>query len=161
MAALFFKYSNTGIFKNSVGTGGKIVTCDDLFAGVVGEASAVTILTAMSISHNETVQFFQSFGDLIHYFYFGRGLGNIHFELMCFLDCNTRDKAPGVTKLWDKIGSSRGKKITVSFDGIAVTGVLTGFNVSAVAEPETHFIVSIDLGMIDSKLKKANITGAC
>lgn len=160
MAALFFKYSDSGIFKNSVGAGGKIVN-SDLLSGIAGEESAVTILTGVSITHNETVQFFQSFGDLVHYFYFGRGLGQIHLDLMCFLDCKSKDSAPGVKKLWDKIGQKRGKKIDLTFDSITVSGILMSFNISAVAEPETHFIVSIDLGMIESNLPNANITGSC
>jgi hypothetical protein len=158
MAALFFQYSNSGIFKNSVGPGGKIVNCD-LFDGIINE-SGVSILTSMSVQHSETVQFFQSFGDLVHYFYFGRGVGQIHFDLMCFLKCQS-DQAPGIQKLWSSIGSKRGQKVTVSFNSISVTGILTGFNITAVAEPETHYLVSIDLGMIDSSLKKSSVTGSC
>lgn len=160
MAALFFKYTDTGIFKNSVGAGGKIVN-SDLLEGIVDTPDAVTILTSVSITHNETVQFFQSFGDLVHYFYFGRGLGQIHLELMCFLDCKSKDSAPGLKKIWDKIGEKRGKKIDLTFDAVTVSGVLTNFNISVVAEPETHFIISLDLGMIESNLPNANITGSC
>ncbi len=158
MAALFFQYSNSGIFKNSVGPGGKIVNCD-LFDGIINE-SGVSILTSMSVQHSETVQFFQSFGDLVHYFYFGRGVGQIRFDLMCFLKCQS-DQAPGIQKLWSSIGGKRGQKVTVSFNSISVTGILTGFNITAVAEPETHYLVSIDLGMIDSSLKKSSVTGSC
>lgn len=158
MAALFFKYSNSGIFKNSVGPGGKIVTCD-LIDDLIS-SSGVSILTNMSITHNDTVQFFQSFGDLVHYFYFGRGVGQAHFELMCFLSCGS-DQAPGLQKLWSKIGDKRGQKITVAFNSITVTGILTNVSITAVAEPETHYLVSFDLGVIDSNLKKASITGSC
>lgn len=159
MAALFFKYNNSGIFKNSVGPGGKIVECD-LLDGVLDSDTNITVLTAFSVTHNETVQFFQSFGDMVHYFYFGRGVGQIHFDLMCFLGCSS-DKAPGLQTLWDKLGSNRGKKVNLHFDSVTVSGILMSFTITAQAEPETHYIISIDLGMIDSKLAKANVTGSC
>ena len=141
---------------NSIKPGSTLVQ-SDLLSGI-DSSQYVTILTNVSIQHNETVQFFQSFGDLINYFYFGKGLGQIHMELICFMDCNS---APGLQKLWTTIGQNRGKEVSVSMGPIFVKGVLMSFMVSAVAEPETHFIISIDLGMTDSNLTKANITGSC
>lgn len=156
MAAIFFQYTDKGIFKNSIKPGGTLVQ-SDLLSGL-DTSQYVTILTNVTIQHNETVQFFQSFGDLINYFYFGKGLGQIHMELMCFMNCTT---APGLQKLWTAIGQNRGKEISVSMGPIFVKGVLMSFSVAAVAEPETHFMISIDLGMTDSNLTKANITGSC
>lgn len=156
MAAIFFKYSNKGIFKNSITPGGTIVQ-SDLLSGIT-DAKYVTILSSVTVQHNETVQFFQSFGDLINYFYFGKGLGQIHMELMCFMDCSD---APGLQKLWTTIGQNRGKEVSVAMGPIFVKGVLMSFSVTAVAEPETHYMISIDLGMTDSNLTKANITGSC
>ncbi len=156
MGALFFKYDNTSIFKNSIGSG-KVIETDLL--PFLGSPEALTILTSATVQHNDTIQFFQSFGDLIDYFYFGRGLGQIHLELIMFTDCES--VSAGLQQLWTLLGSKRGQEVNVSISNMFVTGILTSFTVNAIAEPETHFQVSLDLGMTKSNLSSPNISGSC
>ena len=108
MATIFVPLSNNDVFAGAVGPSASLVHCS-LTDGIDG--NNFSILTNVSISGTETLQFFQSFDDLIHYFYFGKGLGQIRFDIMCFFDCN--GNAPGIKEVWQQIGSARGQIISV------------------------------------------------
>ncbi len=159
MGAVFYKLSNNNIFKAG-GGGGQIVHSNALFSGLLGEASQLTLLVRMSIQCNENIQFFQSFDDVIHHYYFGKGVGQISMDLLCFLECGNTS-APGLHTLWGALGKVRGKEIDVAFDGIVVSGVLMDFTINAVSEPETHYIICINLGMTKNGLPSVSIPGAC
>jgi hypothetical protein len=150
-----------------------VTTGDDILKAYSGNAALIksdltddlgqdnlSILTGASVVYNELIQFFQSFDDLIHHYYFGKGLGQIRLDLMCFTDCNSGN-APGIASIVAKIGKIRGKKVDFTIGTEQVTGVLMEFNISAQAEPLPHFIVSITLGMVDHTLPKAKITAKC
>ncbi len=149
MAALFHKFSSDQIFKNSVGNG-TLAICSALDQ-FNSDPSNVSIITDVSVRATDTIQFFQSFDDLIHYYYFGKGLGNISFNMMLFQSCGGAD-APGVPKLLAALGQMRGQETQVSVGNIVFVGVLTDFTLSIQSEPETHYIVNINLGMIDHQL---------
>lgn len=138
------------MFKNSVGSG-TLAVCSalDKFNTDPGN---VSIITDVSVRAADTIQFFQSFDDLIHFYYFGKGLGSISFNMLLFQGCDS-NSAPGVPKLLSTLGDMRGQKTEVSVGNITFVGVLTDFSVSIVSEPETHYAVSINMGMIDHKLK--------
>lgn len=138
------------MFKNSVGSG-TLAICSalDQFNSDPGN---VSIITDVQIQAADTIQFFQSFDDLIHFYYFGKGLGSIGFNMLLFQGCDS-SSAPGVPKLLSALGDMRGQKTEVSVGNVMFVGVLTGFSVSIQSEPETHYAVSIQLGMLDHKLK--------
>jgi hypothetical protein len=158
MAAIFIPLDDGGVFKGSMGNSANLVTCDMLNAILYNQAQ-FSILTNVTVSGSEVVQFFQSFDDLIHYFYFGQGLGQIHFDLTCFFDCS--DNAPGLDTMWALMGATRGKKVTVNIGRIQVVGVLMDYTISLTAEPIPMYNISINLGMISNSMTPANITAAC
>lgn len=156
MAAVFVKLDND-IFMTTAGSPTSFVKCD-LIDSSIG-SDQFMLLTNFQTTFNEVVQFFQSFDDLIHYYYFGKGLGQIRFDLMAFFNCE--GTAPGLKTLYTSIGSKRGKKITLDFMNIHVEGILMEFTIAATAEPLPHFQISITLGMTDSNLTPPNIPGGC
>lgn len=157
MAALFIPIDDSSIFSASAGNSAGLVTCS-LTDGVAGQNQS--ILTNVTVSYNETVQFFQSFDDLIHYFYFGQGLGTIRFEIMCFQSCNGGD-APGLGEIISSIGSNRGKLVTLDMGPLHVEGILTDFSVSLTADPIPIYTVVATLGMTNNGLPKPQISASC
>lgn len=150
MAALFHKFSGNQMLKNSVGSG-TLAICSALDK-FNSDPSNISIITDVVVRAADTIQFFQSFDDLIHYYYFGKGLGSISFNLLLFQGCDS-NSAPGVPKLLEALGSMRGEKTEVSVGNVIFVGVLTDFTIAIQSEPETHYAVNINLGMIDHKLK--------
>lgn len=138
------------MFKNSVGSG-TLAICSALDK-FNSDPSNVAIITDVVVRAADTIQFFQSFDDLIHFFYFGKGLGNISFNMLLFQGCDS-NSAPGVPKLLQELGKMRGQKTEVSVGNVIFVGVLTDFTVVIQSEPETHYAVNINLGMIDHKLE--------
>lgn len=157
MAALFINVNDAGLFRWSAGQTASLVSCSltDELAG-----KNQSILTNVSISYNETVQFFQSFDDLIHYFYFGKGLGTIRFELMCFQYCEG-GQPPGLGKMISKIGENRGKLVSLNMGPVRVAGILMDFTVSLSPDPTPIWTITATLGMTQHNLKKPNIQGSC
>lgn len=154
MAALFYQFGNNGLFKNSVGAGA-LMFCDELDE-FSASSTNMSIVTDIGIHVQETIQFFQSFDDFIHYYYFGKGLGNITINMLFFQDCNS-GTAPGLIKILQKLGEIRGKIINVSIGNIVFSGVMMDFTVTAIAEPETHYAISINLGMTDHTLQSPQV----
>lgn len=158
MAAVFLTLGDD-IFMTTAGTPTSFVSCDLLDADSLFAPGQCMLLSNFSTTFNEVVQFFQSFDDLIHYYYFGKGLGQIRFDMMAFFNCS--GDAPGLRNLYESIGSKRGKKVTLDFMNVHVEGILMEFNITALAEPLPHFQISIALGMINSNLTPPNIQGGC
>lgn len=149
MASLFY-YSGTDVFKTAVGTG--FISFSDAFNNFDGQESTLSIITDVSINGNETIQFFQTFDDLISFYYFGKGLGNISLTMMLFCSCDSNN-APGLDKVLERIGQIRGSFVDFSIGKVTFSGVLTSYNVQMVGEPVLHFIVNINLAMIDHTLE--------
>jgi len=154
MAAIFYQYGNNSIFKNSVGTGA-LLFCADL-DDFSASSSNMSVVTDIGIHVQETVQFFQSFDDFIHYYYFGKGLGSITINMLFFQDC-TSGTAPGLAKILQRIGEKRGKTLDVSIGNVVFTGVLMDFSITVMSEPETHYAISLHLGMTDHKMQAPSI----
>jgi hypothetical protein len=154
MAALFYNFGSDNIFKNSVGSGALMFSDD--FDEFSASSSNLSIVTDIKVSVNETVQFFQSFDDFIHYYYFGKGLGSVTVDFLFFQSCDSND-APGVSKLLAKIGQKRGQIINISIANVVFSGVLMDVNIAVTAEPETMYAISINIGMTDHQLPSANL----
>lgn len=157
MAAIFLPIDDdSGIFKHSCGNSSNLISCS--LTDRIGHGTS-SILSAVSVTFNETVQFFQSFDDLVHFFYFGQGLGSIHLEIMCFQNCG--GGMPGLQAVINKISQSRGKLVSVDLNAVRVEGVLLEFSVSLVADPVPIYTIAINLGMTKNGLQKPNIKGSC
>lgn len=151
MGAIFYNFGGGSILKNSIGSGTlSICTAFDTF----NNGQNLSIITEAGITVSDTIQFFQSFDDFIHYYYFGKGLGNIVFRMLLFCSCQSTT-APALSQLLTALGGIRGQPVTVSFGNVAFTGVLLEFNITVLAEPETYYDVSITLGMVDHQLPSA------
>lgn len=150
MAAIFY-YGNNGVFKGSVGSAAAPANIS-VFDKLVGKDN-LCIITQIGITMTETTQFFQTFDDLIHYFWFGKGLGNISIQGMLFMDCH--GKMPGLDPLFKAIGQQRGKLITCTMGSILFKGVIQECNVTMVSEPETMVSFSISLAMTENSLPPA------
>lgn len=160
MGALVYNFGNDCLFKNSVGTG-QLMFCDvlDDFAA---SSTNVSVVTDIGINVQETVQFFQSFDDFIHYYYFGKGLGTITVNFLFFQECGSGVSAPGLNKLMQTIGGIRGKPTDFSIGNITFTGVLRDFTITVISDPETYYAVSMNLGMINHTLQTPEMEGgAC
>jgi len=156
MAALFYNFQGNSVFKNGIGSG-NLMFCSDLDE-FSSDSGNVSIVTDISVRVQDTIQIFQSFDDFIHYYYFGKGVGSITINIMLFQD--TSNSAPGISKLLSKLGEKRGKTMDISVGNVAFTGVLSDFTINVVSEPETHYIASINLAMIDHHLPSSNTSGA-
>lgn len=157
MPALFLTTSED-VLKTDLANNASLVHSDLIDNSTL--ASSFGILTSAAAVFSETVQFFQSFDDLIHHYYFGKGVGQIRLDLMYFLNCDGSE-ARGLRRLYESIGSKRGKKIMVDFENIHVEGILMDFTINAQSEPLPHYIVSVNLGMTDSNLTPPDIAGGC
>ena len=175
MGAIFHNYSDKGMIKNSVG-GGAVPVSTDLFSGWFMfnqvQADYLTIITEVSITNNDVVQFFLSFDDFIHHYYFGKGVGQMRISGMFFTDCggfftnagvvNAAGGMPGLGHFYKVLGEKRGTVVTISTDGgMWFKGVLTDCTVTFVSEPETMASFTINLGMIDHSLINPGFKGGC
>lgn len=157
MAAFFHNAGNNNIFKNSVGMGEVVVS--DAFDQLNGQGSTLSIMTDVAINVRETIQFFQSFDDFISFYYFGKGLGSISLNLLLFLSCDGNgpgNTAPGMERLMSLLGSIRGQLTDFSVGNVSFSGVVTDFTIQIASEPETHYMVNINLGMTEHTLEQVN-----
>lgn len=153
MSALFYKFSGDSVLKSSVGSG--TLTICDAFDEFNNDESNFSIITDVCVRATETVQLFQSFDDIIHFYWFGKGVGNMTFNILLFTSPegdSAGDTAPGLTKLLTTLGEKRGKPVEVLMGDITFTGVLLDFAITIVGEPETHYQASINLAMTDHNM---------
>jgi hypothetical protein len=157
MAAIFYKYKGDGIFKISTGAQASPMV-SDLFKDLVTPTNLM-ILSQVTATINETIQYFLTFDDFIHYFHFGKGLGSVNMQGTIFSSCS--GDFPGLKALWERVGKFRGKEIKVSFGTITMTGILQTASFTMVADPETMINFSIDLGIINSSLPSPKVSPSC
>lgn len=148
MGAIFYSYGNNGMFTNSVGSTAQVASID-LFDGILGKEN-MCIITGIGVGVSDIVQFFPTFDDFIHYYWFGKGVGSITCEGMLFLDCD--QKMPGLHDLLNAIGARRGKEISCFIGSYYFIGVMLNCNISFNAEPETIATFTLTMGMIDHNL---------
>lgn len=150
MGALFYSYGNGGIFKNSVGSTTSPAVID-IFADLASKDN-LCVITQIGVTLSDTVQFFLTFDDLIHYYWFGKGVGNITCQGLLFLNCDSGDM-PGVEALLTAVGEKRGQEVQCSFNAFAFTGVLLDCNITMISEPETMASFTANFAMIDHTLQ--------
>lgn len=150
MGAIFYSYGKNGMLKNSVGPYAEPAKIDFLKGLVSGDNLA--IITQVGIQLNETIQFFMTFDDFIHYYWFGKGLGTISLSGFLFGKCDSAE-IPGASVLLNKVGQNRGQLTTCSFAGFAFKGVVLDCNITLIAEPETHAAFSINIAMTEHNLQ--------
>lgn len=142
MAAVFYSPSEgRSIFKGNFQAFTSISI--PKFNDLVG-VNAMSIITDVSIENNETIQYFLTFDDVVHYFYFGKGLGNITIRGMMFMNC--AGNTPGFNKFYNIIGNNRGRQIDISIAGVpAFKAVITNFGHSTTSDPVpvTEFQISL------------------
>lgn len=107
---------------------------------------AMAIVTDIGIENTENIQYFLTFDDIVSYFYFGSGLGNITIRGMLFMNCE--GTMPGMEKYYQVIGKNRGKAILISAGGIAFKAVINSFSLSSSAEPTMSADFQINLTII-------------
>lgn len=143
MAALFYNYSGNNIFKNSVGPGAANAEILEL-NGLVGEDNMAIILQ-IGATVQDTYQFFLTFDDFIHHYYFGKGLGEFNCSGMILSTCG--GALPGLDFLVKALGELRGKVVTCSMGSGIFWGVLTNANIQMASEPETHIVFNLSFAM--------------
>jgi hypothetical protein len=143
MAAYFYTFNGQDVF-NTTRSDGSILQIDFL-DNVVTDDNYI-MYTSLAVQTSEIIQYFLTFDDIIDYFHFGKGLGNVVVNGMIFSDCNCN--LPGVDALYSAFGSVRGQSVKVSFGSYAATAVVVNSSVEVVGEPDTMASFSITLNII-------------
>lgn len=157
MAAIFYNLGDDKvIFKGgfTVNTSVRIPFLNNLIG-----ANALTIITSVSVQNNDTIQFFLTFDDLISYFYFGKGLGNITVSGKIFSSCD--GSMPGIDIFYNQVGAFRGRTVAISFGNAVFSGVITSFSTGAQADPDNTVDFSITLNVINHSLPSPNFQPLC
>jgi len=151
MAVLFYTYgdSSKDIFRQGLSSGA-VPAKMDLFSDLVSKENLL-IITSVSIVTAETNQFFMTFDDMIHFYHFGKGVGQIAIAGMIFGDCD--GSFPGAKAFYDAVMEARGTEQICSAGGNTFTGVLTDSTVEYLSDPITYVQFSANFAMTDNSLK--------
>jgi len=146
MAAVFvnFSSSKTDLFKfgGSGATGlVQIAALDEL----INKAN-LAIYTGVSVSINQTVQYLLTFGDIIRFINFGKGLGSITITGIIFTGCDS--KFSKNANFFKTLAPLRGQALAVSMLGYACKAVLISVNAELVAEPDTMLNFSLTFNIV-------------
>lgn len=135
MAAIYYAVDNAkGMFKGSFPSNNmvKIPALNDLMS-VEAAQTNYTVVTDIAVETSDILQFFTTFDDVINWFFFGKGLGNLVVKGMIFTDCD--GKASGLGVLNNTVAALRGKEIELSLGTVAFKVVVTSTRISIMAEP--------------------------
>ena len=143
MAAFFYTYNNNDIFQ-TIASAGSIVSID--FLDNVVNADNYLIYSSVRVDTSEIIQYFLTFDDVIDYFHFGKGLGNVIVSGIIFADCE--QNLPGVSALYDAFGGVRGKDVKVSFGAYSCSAVVVNSSIEIVGDPTTMGNFTITLNII-------------
>ena len=130
----------------------------DFLDAIVGQ-SGLAIYTEVSAQLNETIQFFLTFDDIVKYFHFGKGLGNITIAGIIFMNCS--GEMPGITQFFSQLGQNRGQLLTISIGATWFQGVISSATIDVVGDPDTMANFSITLAMTNHGLPKIPPTTVC
>lgn len=147
--ASIYHYDNTG--KDLFLGGVQVITSVKLdFLGTLLDPSNLTVITEVSMQNAETVQFFMTFDDVISWFYFGKGMGNMSIHgLMLTNERGT----PGLPVLLSTtMQTMRGKSVKVSIGNAVFTCVLTNFTVHLTQDPSPIAEFTLSLNIVDHTL---------
>lgn len=163
MAAIFYQYStdNTTIFKGGINVTENVTI--GFLADLIGRRGMM-IINEVAWQNRDTIQYFLTFDDLISYFYFGKGLGQVTITGSIFHDCENGNNWSGLDGLTRKLGEIRGTKLdNVRFGSVAFEAVMSSFTLRASADPQSihsvDFVVQLDI--ISSTLPAAEFTPKC
>jgi hypothetical protein len=149
MAAVFYTYTGGDIFKTIPGDASSLVNIQTL-DNLVSNDGSLAIYTSIGIVMNEIVQFFPTFDDVIHFLYFGRGLGSISVSGVLFSDCS--HSIPGLQSLFSSIEAMKGQEVAVSLLGISFYALVTSSNCVIMGEPDTMAEFQITLQVTKDSL---------
>jgi len=103
----------------------------------------LAIITELSMQNSETVQFFMTFDDVISWFYFGKGLGQMSIRGLLLTN---EGGTPGLPILLrDVMKSTRGKSVQVSIGNTVFRSVMTSFTLNMTQDPSP--VVEFTLGL--------------
>lgn len=120
--------------------------------GFIGPAS-LAIVTRVGIQNRDTIQYFMTFDDAIHYFYFGKGMGQISISGMILSD--DTGAMPGVSHYYNNvIGQNRGKSVYVSMGNITFEGVISNFTTDTTVDPEFVTQYEITLTIVNHNIPR-------
>ncbi len=159
MAAIFLTLSEGSqpIFHGNF-TANTVVSVDFL-NGLVSDLNSHTIITDVSIDNSDIVQYILTFDDVINWFFFGKGVGQITIRGILFTDCD--GKAPGLPAFYNSIGNNRGRVVRISMGPVVFSAIIQAFNTTVVADP-THLVeFSVSLGIVDHQLGRPNVQVNC
>ena len=173
MAAVFLQYSynNNSASNGGTGNNGDVILFQDSFlvqpnvyigflSNLVGP-SGFLIVNEVTMQHNDTVQYFLTFDDVIDYFYFGKGLGAMNINGMVFANCY--GEWTSINLLLQQLGSIRGTTQTVQFGNVSFSGVLSSFNLRASADAQSTHVAefALHLDIISNSLPSPRFNSAC
>lgn len=117
------------------------------FLGELLDPDNLSIVTEVSMQNSEVVQFFMSFDDVVSWFYFGKGIGNMTIKGMLL----TSDKGtPGLPILLnDVMSKTRGQMVQVSIGNAVFSCVLTNFSVSLAQDPSPVVEYMLNLSIVN------------
>lgn len=160
MAAVFYNsaISNNSLFKGDIAVVNAVQV--DFLSNFVGP-NTMAIINSVGVTNGDIFQYFITFDDVISYFYFGRGIGNINITGMIFSDC--RGQMNGLNNLYiGAIGPARGRPVNVSVGRTIFRGVLSNFSTTTVAEPTYMTEFSLTMQVLTHNIPVyANAAGLC
>jgi hypothetical protein len=147
MPAIFVPYAPGDLFKYTSGGAAGLVSIQEIDSVI--SASNLAMYTSIAISVNQTVQYLLTFGDMIRYINFGRGLGSVTINGILFCNCQSRITAG--QSFYSTVNPLRGTVVNVSMLGYACRAVLVNVNTELVAEPDTMVNFSIQLNIVSDQ----------
>jgi hypothetical protein len=147
MAALFYNNftSDNTLFKDGI----RYVSAVSLpfMRGLIGNSYAPIIVTSVGVQNRDTIQYFLTFDDVIHYFFFGKGLGNVAIQGVVLSNCDG-DVNPGLNNLYNMLRGIRGTEVLISLGYFAFSAILSDFSTNTVADPVLMSEFTLNLNII-------------
>lgn len=133
-----------GMFGKGGGAQGmvSIPAVDNIVGG-----SNLAVYDSVSVQINDTIQFFLTFDDVVKYVFFGKGIGSVVAEGTMYSTCG--GGIPALRSCAAAVGSLRGRKVSVSIGGFAVSAIFTSAQVSVISEPDVMGKFVFNLAAID------------
>ena len=164
MAAIFYTFNTASVGGQKpifqTGFGVNLAVQLPFLSNILTNQTMV-VVTDVSIVNRDTIQYFVTFDDVISYFYFGKGLGNISISGMLFSDCT--NNFPGLTPFTQAIGNLRGTTQTITFGSAWFHAVLSGFTVRVASDNGMQNAIEFNLQMdvVDHSFRKTRAALSC
>lgn len=148
MPATFFNLSKDDIFKSGGGGAQHLVSIPQV-DNIVGN-EGLAVYNTVSVTLNETIQYFLTFDDVIKFIHFGKGVGSVNVEGTMYCTCD--GSLPGLTKFSIAASKLRGKQQSIAIGSTIVSAVLTQCTVAVVSEPDTMANFSFLFSIVNHNL---------